>query len=163
MAASITTYYLEMVSPEALQAKPAVPQMSIVECQIKQFQFNRFLYQFIGEAWQWTDKLSWTDQQWRQLVEADDHRTWVAYCQGAIAGYYELHRPDGQTVEILYFGLAPQFIGQGLGGYLLTHAIQSAWNWTGTTRVWVHTCSNDHPSALQNYQARGMQIYRVEN
>lgn len=163
MAASITTYYLEMLSPDALQAKPAVPALTITECQIKQFQFNRFLYQFIGKAWQWTDKLSWTDEQWRQLVEADDHRTWVAYCQGAIAGYYELHRPDGQNAEILYFGLAPQFIGQGLGGYLLTHAIQSAWNWAGTTRVWVHTCSNDHPSALRNYQARGMQIYQVEN
>jgi hypothetical protein len=29
-------------------------------------------------------------------------------------------------------------------------------------RVWVHTCSRDHPAALANYQARGMRVYRVE-
>jgi hypothetical protein len=26
----------------------------------------------------------------------------------------------------------------------------------------VHTCSIDHPSALANYQARGLRIYREE-
>jgi hypothetical protein len=36
-----------------------------------------------------------------------------------------------------------------------------AWDW-GATRVWVHTCSLDHPSALANYQARGMRLYRHE-
>jgi hypothetical protein len=30
------------------------------------------------------------------------------------------------------------------------------------TRVWVHTCTLDHPAALANYQARGMKIYYVE-
>jgi len=65
-------------------------------------------------------------------------------------------------VEILYFGLAEAFFGQGFGGPLLTHALQSAWAWPGTTKVWVHTCSLDHPSALANYQARGLRIYREE-
>lgn len=37
-----------------------------------------------------------------------------------------------------------------------------AWAWPGTTRVWVHICSLDHPSALANYQARGLQIYRED-
>jgi GNAT superfamily N-acetyltransferase len=86
----------------------------------------------------------------------------VAYHQGAIAGYYELLRDADGAVEILYFGLAEAFFGQGFGGPLLTHALQSAWTWPGTTRVWVHTCSLDHPSALANYQARGLQIYCEE-
>jgi len=49
----------------------------------------------------------------------------------------------------------------GFGGYLLTHAIRSAWD-SGATRVWVHTCTLDHPSALANYVARGMKVYRTE-
>jgi len=32
----------------------------------------------------------------------------------------------------------------------------------GTQQVGVNTCSLDHPSALQNYQARGFEIVRTE-
>lgn len=161
-APSYTTYYLEMHGPEQQRPKPLPAELDIVECRIKQFQFNRFLYQLVGAPWQWTEKLAWSDAQWRALVEQADHRTWVAYHQGAIAGYYELLRgPDG-AVEILYFGLVEAFFGKGFGGALLTHALQSAWAWPGTTRVWVHTCTLDHPGALANYQARGLRLYREE-
>ena len=30
-------------------------------------------------------------------------------------------------------------------------------------RVWVHTCTLDHPNALRNYIARGMNILKKEN
>ena len=33
-----------------------------------------------------------------------------AYGNGSPAGYFELHRQPGDTVEIAYFGLAPRFI-----------------------------------------------------
>lgn len=66
-------------------------------------------------------------------------------------------RREKSEVEIAYFGLAPHFVGRGLGGALLTSAIEEAWRWDAS-RVWVHTCSLDHPSALRNYEARGMRI-----
>lgn len=161
----ITTYYLEMRCPTALNPKPESDLTSLVVTEIKkdQFQFNRFLYQLIGEAWQWTDKLALSDAEWQAYVSAPNLRTWVAYSHGAIAGYFELNfDPSGDT-EINYFGLAPQFIGQGLGGYLLSQAIIQAWSQESTKRVWVHTCSLDHPSALANYQARGMSLYKTED
>lgn len=156
---AVTTTYLQMLSADELCPAPVVADLLIAEVKVNQFSFNRFLYQLIGGPWQWTDKLAWSDDQWRQLVYSDLHRTFVAYRDGAIAGYYELQRDD-DAVEILYFGLAPQFIGQGLGGYLLSHALQSAWAWEGTRRVWVHTCDLDHPAALANYQRRGLRIYQ---
>lgn len=156
----LTTYYLEMTSPSSLNAKENPGGLDIRECEIKQWRFNQFLYQLVGESWQWVDKLSWSDEQWRDYAEADNLRTWVAYHKGSPAGYYELQRQDDGNVEIAYFGLAPRFIGQGFGGYLLTRTIQSAWKWEGTKRVWVHTCSLDHPAALANYQARGMRVSR---
>lgn len=157
-----TTFYLQMESIEQLRAKPVPETLNIVECYIPQYQFNRFLYQLVGSDWEWGDRDDWTDTQWETLVTGEDHRTWVAYHQGAIAGYYELYRPDGRNTEISYFGLASEFIGMGFGGPLLSHAIASAWAWTGTERVWVHTCTFDHPSALSNYQARGLEIYKEE-
>ncbi len=159
---SVTTYYLEMKSASSLNKKPEPKGLSISECKIKQFQFNKFLYRFIGGPWQWVDKLSWPDDEWKQYVQSDNLRTWVAYFDGAIAGYYELSMQDQGNVEISYFGLAESFIGKGFGGYLLSHAIKSAWDWQGTRRVWVHTCTLDHPGALQNYVSRGMEIYKKE-
>jgi hypothetical protein len=48
-----------------------------------------------------------------------------------------------------------------LGGALLSRALEDAWQME-PRRVWVHTCTLDHPAALANYQARGMKIYRSE-
>jgi ribosomal protein S18 acetylase RimI-like enzyme len=156
-----TTFYLEMTTPEALIKKAVVEELKISECEVKQYSFNKFLYQFIGESWQWLDKLSWSNEQWKNFAENDNLRTWVAYLNGSPAGYFELQKIEGD-VEILYFGLAPAFIGKGYGGYLLSHALKSAWAWQGAKRVWVHTCTLDHPGALQNYKARGMSIYKEE-
>lgn len=160
MNCSCTTYYLEMTSASDLKAKPQRHDLKIIECEVPQALFNKFLYQLVGASWEWGDLDTWRDSDWQALVEQDCHRTWVAYHRGAIAGYYELYRPDGRNSEIRYFGLAPQFIGCGFGGALLSHAALSAWEWPGTERVWVHTCTLDHPAALQNYQARGFRIYK---
>ena len=160
MNRSCTTYYLEMTSASDLQAKPQRHDLQIIECEVPQALFNKFLYQLVGASWEWGDLDTWHDADWQALVEQDCHRTWVAYHRGAIAGYYELYRPDGRNSEIRYFGLAPQFIGCGFGGALLSHASLFAWEWPGTERVWVHTCTLDHPAALQNYQARGFRIYK---
>lgn len=158
----VTITYLEMKSPGQLKAKPGALGLTVCECRVKQFQVNRFMYQLVGGPWQWTDKLTWPDAQWQAYAESDDLRTWIAYQQGSPAGYYELRQGADGDVEIAYFGLTPKFIGQGLGGELLTHALESAWAWEGTQRVWVHTCTLDHPSALPNYEARGLVPYRRE-
>lgn len=154
-----TVYYLEMHQKNSLKSKSVVKGLTITEAVIKEYRFNRFLYSLVGEQWQWFDKLKESDQSWKDYSERDNLRTWVAYYQGTIAGYFELEVSDTQEVEIKYFGLAPAFIGKGFGGYLLTYAIQQAWDVCYAKRVWVHTCSLDHPSALANYQARGLVLY----
>jgi GNAT superfamily N-acetyltransferase len=158
----ITVTYLEINSPEALRPKrSADPRFWVREASVKQWEYNRFLYLLVGRDWSWTDKRNWSDLQWRNYAEADALRTFVAYYDGSVAGYFEM-RPDGvKGVEIAIFGLTPRFVGRGYGGALLTHAIEEAWR-MGAARVWLHTCSLDHPTALVNYQARGMQVYKVE-
>lgn len=157
----VTTYYLEMLSSSSLINRENPGGLAVTECEIKQYQLNKFLYKLIGKQWLWEDKLSWTDKAWQEYVESENLRTWIAYYNGAIAGYFELLK-DKSDVEIIYFGLVESFIGNGFGGYLLSKAINSAWEWPGTSRVWVHTCTLDHPSALQNYLSRGMKIYKEE-
>jgi GNAT superfamily N-acetyltransferase len=157
----LTTYYLEMNHPSELLGKPKADGLSITEVEAKQWQFNKFLYALVGKQWLWTDKLPWSDDEWREYVESATLRTWVAYHRGAIAGYFELANNAG-NIEIVYFGLTPHFFGKGFGGYLLTAAIENGWNWPGAERVWVHTCNLDHPAALPNYLSRGLKIYKTE-
>lgn len=154
-SAPISIYYLEQTNPGQLRAKPAPQGLAVAECVVKHWPMNRFLYQWVGGPWRWVDKLVWTEQQWQDYVNAPQLRTWVACVQGSLAGYYELQRQPDDAVEIMYFGLTPDFVGAGYGGYLLTHALSMAWEWRARV-VRVNTCSLDHPAALANYQARGM-------
>ena len=158
----VTVYHLEMLSPDQLSASPVKPELQLQECEVRQYQLNRFLYQWVGENWEWQEKLAWSDGQWQAYAERDELRTWLALHRGSPAGFYELERQPADTVEIKYFGLAQPFIGKGFGGYMLSHALQSAWDWAETRRVWVHTCTLDHPGALSNYQARGMILFKTE-
>ncbi len=158
-----TIIYLEMLSPDSLQpVRLNDSRFRIESDSIPRWEFNRFLYLTVGADWHWNDKRVWTDDQWRQYVESSSLKTFVAYYDDEPAGFYELHC-DHETgdVEIAYFGLLPAFIGRGLGGALLTSAIEQAWS-LGTRRVWVHTCNFDHPAALKNYQSRGMKVYKSE-
>lgn len=158
----VITTWLEMKSRSCFIEKTDAKGLDVVEAEIKEFRFNRYLYSLIGGIWNWTDKLLLTDDQWRAYAESDNLRTWVAYYKGSIAGYFELNMDSGFNVEIAYFGLVPGFIGKGFGGYLLSRAIKSAWEDCNAKRVWVHTCSLDHPNALNNYQSCGLTIYREE-
>ena len=158
----VTITYLEMHSPENIRPVHSEDGRFVIrECTVKQWRFNRFLYFTVGESWAWDDKRGWTDEQWREHAESERLRTFAAYYDGSPAGYFELHQGDDSNVEIGIFGLLPAFYGRGFGGALLTSALEEAWR-MGATRVWVHTCTNDHPAALHNYESRGMRVYKVE-
>jgi GNAT superfamily N-acetyltransferase len=157
----LVTTYLEMRSVEQLRLRRADARLQIREQTERDWRFNRDLYFRVGEPWQWIDKRPWTNEQWKDYASLPELRTFAAYYESALAGYYELRRDDEGGIEIAYFGLLPEFIGRGLGGALLTSAIEEAWR-RSPKRVWVHTCNRDHPQALANYQARGMVVYKVE-
>jgi len=161
----LITTYLEMRSSDQLRPKRADARFQVHEKTDRDWRFNRDLYLRIGEQWDWIDKRLWTADQWIQYATAPELRTFAAYYGDALSGYYELHQDAENGIEIAYFGLLPEFIGRGLGGALLTDAIEEAWSWRGgiaPSRVWVHTCNRDHPQALANYQARGMLVYKIE-
>jgi GNAT superfamily N-acetyltransferase len=159
MHVNITTWYLEMLSPQNL--RPAVchnPELSIIQASIPSPELSRFLYASVGGDWYWLQRLSWSYQQWLDYLQREGVETWVAYVSGTPAGYIELEAQPDNVVEVAYFGLLKRFIGQGIGGHLLTVGVQRAWE-MGARRVWVHTCSLDGAHALKNYQARGFSLY----
>jgi GNAT superfamily N-acetyltransferase len=130
----------------------------VVECPAS---FWRYLYTEVGRAYHWIDRLPWTDQQIREYLAQPEVTLWLMTVGGAPAGYFELRRDRVDGTEIVYFGLLPEFTGRGLGGFLLTAAVERAWA-AGTQRVWLHTNSLDHPAALPNYLKRGFRAFHSE-
>jgi GNAT superfamily N-acetyltransferase len=159
---AVTTFYLEMTSPEELRPSGAlVRDLSIQRAIVVSPELNRFLYTAVGGDWFWLDRLGWNYQRWLAYLDRPELETWVAYIEGTPAGYFELELQDEGNVELAYFGLLPQFIGYGIGGILLTKAVERAWE-IGAKRVWVHTCTLDGPSALASYKARGFRVFDEE-
>src|SRR4029077_15358289 len=177
----LVTTYLQMLSH--LELRNADHGLRNKHLEVRELKpnwvFNREMYFRVGEEWKWIDKRPWTDEQWKEYANNPKVRTFGGYYEDEVAGYFELLRSASSTprsqrseitgqirteeVEIAYFGLLPEFIGRGLGGALLTSAIENAWEWSPTpARVWVHTCNRDHPSAMNNYKARGFRVYKVE-
>jgi GNAT superfamily N-acetyltransferase len=162
MSTEVTRTYLEMTSPSDLRAAPLpsddVRVERMGECPPS---FFRYLYEEVGRAYRWVDRLGWSEEQVRARLGDPAVSLHLLSVKGSPAGYFELQgHPDG-SVEVAYFGLLPDFLGRGLGKYLLTQAVQTAWG-RGAVRVWLHTCTLDDPAALPNYLARGFRAFKTE-
>jgi GNAT superfamily N-acetyltransferase len=159
--ASVRTY-LELRDIADLQRvpvrEPSVRVEEVVGCPAS---FWRYLYTEVGRAYHWIDRLPWTDDQIRAYLAEPEVSLWLMTVAGAPAGYFELRRDRVGGTEIAYFGLLPEFTGRGLGGYLLTVAVEQAWS-AGTERIWLHTNTLDHPAALPNYLKRGFRAFHSE-
>lgn len=162
MPTSVTRTYLELRSPEELRPvalpDPAPRLECVGECQPS---FYRYLYTEVGRAFHWVDRLGWTDAEIQRHLARPGLSLWLLTWEGAPAGWFELARQDDGSIEIAYFGLLPDYIGRGWGKHLLAEAVRTAWA-EHPTRVWLHTCTLDHPAALPNYLARGFRVVRRE-
>ncbi len=159
---TVVRTYLEMLAPGDLTpAREPAPGPRIEQVGGCPPSFVRYLYTEVGRAWRWTDRLGWSDAEIAGYLSRGGVTLHVLYVEHAPAGYYELLGHDDGSVEIASFGLLPEYTGRGLGGWMLTRAVRDAWA-RGATRVWLHTCTLDHPSALPNYERRGFVVFKTE-
>ena len=126
------------------------------------FQLNKFFYKNVGKKHQWVDRLVWSETQWIDYVSSKNVKTYIFKYNKDLAGFFELiSHTENKETEIAYFGLLEEFQNKKLGSYLLSEAIKKSFL-NDINRVWLHTCSLDHPNALNNYIARGMKIFKTE-
>jgi len=161
MRESVTVTYLDYI-PEGQADGPAAAERpyDLREATVPCPELNRFLYVSVGHPWRWHVRLSWRHQQWLDYLSDPGVATWIGYQGGNPIGYFELRREADGAVEIVYFGLLPSYVGQGLGKLLLSDAIAKA-SAFGDGRIWLHTCSLDHPAALPNYLAQGFRVRKT--
>ena len=127
------------------------------------FQLNKFFYKQVGKNHRWIDRLSWSDEKWIKYISNKNMETYIISDSYELVGFFELlYNPELKETEISYFGLLEEYIGKGIGGFALSVAIKKSFE-KNIRRVWLHTCTLDHPNALKNYIARGMTVFKKEN
>ena len=153
--------HLELRDIGALRRSPA-PQLDVHLAKERPSAAEyRAMYTAVGARWQWRDRLLLTDKELDGWLGSPQVHVWPLRVEGRFAGYFELQRYPDARAEIMYFGLAPEFIGRGLGGWLLTRAVEESFA-LGASHVTLHTCTLDSPHALPNYLARGFVVTREE-
>jgi RimJ/RimL family protein N-acetyltransferase len=157
-----TTTYLEMMRPEAQTdgAGPAIPDgFTLTRWERPRLDEYRAMFRAVGGPWGWSGRLLLSDDELRTLLADPEIEIWRLRRGSEPAGFIELDCHVPGQVEIAYFGLRPDFIGQGLGRFVLRWITHQIWSRPRIQRFWLHTCDYDHPEALRVYQKAGFRIY----
>ena len=157
-ARAVTVWTLQLLDPAEV-VPGRVPPIAVEWQRVgeNKAELSADLYERVGRAWGWVDRIDWANADWAAWANRDTNHLFVGRVNGEICGYVELDQ-QGPNVEVAFFGLLAEFIGQGIGGWLLSEGLREAWLLPDVERVWVHTCDLDAPTALRNYQARGFVI-----
>lgn len=152
--------YLEMLERGSLpHIVPKARNHALIGAHDITISFYRYLYDAVGRPWYWTDRKKLSDGELAAIIQDDAVEVYVLYVGGVPAGFYELDfRPLPARAELAYFGIMPEFIGMGLGPYLLGQSLDTLWH-REPARVLVNTCTLDHPKALPLYQRFGFVPY----
>ena len=154
--------HLELAAPpRELPPQPVTPRLALMKVDDIPLHFYRYLYATVGHAWLWVERLDLDDNALADMVRKEHIAISVLYANGAPAGYFELDLAAGETVNLVYFGLTPEWTGRKIGPWLLGCAVMEGFA-AGAERLAVNTCTFDHPGALRLYQRMGFQPVRRE-
>lgn len=138
---------------------PANFKIALMKLENPPVNYYRYLYNTIGANYDWYDRKILSDEALAVEIQAEGVEIFVAHAGGVPAGYFELDARKKSQVWLAYFGIMPDFIGTGIGKWLLHEAIATAWLKEPET-VRVETCTLDHPRALPLYQRMGFVPYK---
>jgi len=154
-----TSYRMEML-PSDFRPKESDVDLTVIRVEAPYAELAKFMHTLVGAQWRWGGRQGWGESAWKALVGRSGYEMLLGLHKGTPIGYSEMFVEDGGGVQISTMGLAPHFIGKGLGGPFLTAVVRHAWTLT-SSRVWLSTCSHDHPIAKSNYEARGFKVFEV--
>lgn len=154
--ANVVTF-LEMTEPPAGSPTPAAS--TVVEMRRPDPAAFLALYRRIGEQWLWTSRAAMPAAELAALLAAATTRVLTLERDGAAIGLVELDYSVPGDVEIVTFGVVPEAVGTGAAHVLMSETLARIFG-GGAARVWLHTCTFDHPRALGFYRRNGFRPYK---
>lgn len=152
--------HLEMRHPPARRVPmPMGQRLALMQVAEMPPAFYRYLYEQVGRPHHWSMRRHCDDAALRAVLHTPATEICVLYAAGAPAGFFELDLSRApEEVEIVYFGLTPDFQGRRLGAFFISEAVAAAWA-HAPRRVLLQTNTLDSPRALRLYQKAGFAPY----
>ena len=119
----------------------------------------RDLHRRVGEEWLWFSRMRMNDAELAAIIDAPGIEVYALVVDGRDEGLLELDFREAGQCELVYFGVTAKLIGSGAARFMMNRALELAWS-RDLSRVWVHTCTFDHPSAVAFYQRSGFRPFR---
>jgi len=159
--AMVTCLEMRSAPPQTPLVHPA-ERTAILRAEGPTLAYYRFLYEATGRPWFWSVRGALAEPELRAVLDAESLEIFVLYVGGVPAGFAEIDRADPAEVQICHLGMMPEFLGRGLGDYLLEWAVQRAWHpmsEPAAERVWLRVCSLDRPNSLGAWQKAGFRVF----
>lgn len=163
MLAAVVTHLEMRGLPPVDRAGLARPDLRLDRVLAPDPDWYRTLYRAVGARWLWFSRLRMADADLVAILHDPAVEVHALHQDGADApkGLLELDLRDPANVELAFFGVTADMIGSGAGRYLMARAIERL-HAINPPRVWVHTCTLDHPDAPCFYERAGFRPYARE-
>lgn len=150
--------FMERLGPAP--GAPSLPASLVLQTQraVKLHDY-RGLYRRIGQDFLWVSRALMSDADLAEWLNRPTTLVQFLLKNGAPVGLVELDNATPGECEIVSFGLVPEDVGTGTG-HLLMQQVLAGVTGSGATRVWLHTCTFDHPAAIPFYLRHGFRAYK---
>jgi GNAT superfamily N-acetyltransferase len=155
--ANVVTFLERTDAP--LAAPTDTPGISVRVVPHPTLTWFRSLYRRIGENWLWFSAAVMPDAQLSAVITAPTTEILALDKGDDTVGLAELDFSKAGETEIVTFGVVPEVYGTGAARALMQATLVRAFR-PGVSRVWLHTCTFDHPAAIPFYLARGFRAYK---
>lgn len=155
--ANVVTF-LEMRSPPSPRARTPGSFGTRIVSQPSTDWF-RDLYRRIGGPWLWFSALVMPEARLAAYIASPDVEILTVTQDGKDIGLAEIDFSVAGDAEIITFGVVPEAVGTGAARYLMDETLARAFG-RGVQRVWLHTCTFDHPSAVRFYLRAGFKAWK---
>jgi len=160
--AAVVTHLEMCERPKPQPMPPAPAGLALVRWPEPTLPKYRALFTRVGTPWLWFSRAVMPDDALSAILADPAVEVFaVADRTGIEVGMLELDFRKSPDCEIAYFGVVPELTGRGVGRWLMASALARAWR-KDVARIWVHTCTLDHPSALGFYRAQGFVPFKRE-
>lgn len=156
LIANVVTYFEMTQPPEASFALP--PDCRVRHVAQPDADVYLELYRRIGHDWLWFSRAVMPRPELAELLSRPTTEIYFLERGEEAIGLVELSRDKGE-VEIDMFGVVREATGTGAARGLMSSTLDIAWA-GDTRRVWLHTCSFDHPAAVPFYRRMGFAPFK---